>query len=104
MADSGRLSTVDCRLLTTIWLARHGEVHNPGEVLYGRMPRMRLTPEGHRQAEALADFLAARPLAAVYSSPMLRARRTAAAVLARQPGLGRIRVDRDLHEIGTGWQ
>jgi broad specificity phosphatase PhoE len=65
---------------------------------------MRLTPEGQRQAEALADFLAARPLTAVYSSPMLRARRTATAVLARHPALDRVRVDRDLHEVGTGWQ
>ena len=52
---------------TTIWLARHGEVHNPGNVLYGRLPRMRLTPEGRRQAQALADFLAPRKLAAIES-------------------------------------
>jgi broad specificity phosphatase PhoE len=89
---------------TTVWLARHGEVHNPRSVLYGRLPRMRLTPEGQRQAEALADFVAGRPLAAIYSSPMLRARRTAAAILARHPELGRMRIDRDLLEVNTGWQ
>jgi len=61
----------------TGWLARHGEVHNPSRVLYGRLPRMQLSPEGRRQAQALADFLGPRPLAAIYSSPMLRARRTA---------------------------
>jgi broad specificity phosphatase PhoE len=89
---------------TTVWLARHGEVHNPGSLLYGRLPRMRLTPEGRRQADALAAFVASRHLAAVYSSPMLRARRTAEAILARKPELGRVRIDRDLHEIHTGWQ
>ena len=79
--------------MTTIWLARHGEVHNPGGLLYGRLPRMRLSPLGQRQAEALADFLAPRPLQAIYSSPMLRARKTAAVILTRHPELGRVRVD-----------
>jgi broad specificity phosphatase PhoE len=90
--------------ITTVWLARHGEVHNPSSVLYGRLPRMRLSPEGQRQAGALADFLAARPLAAVYSSPMLRARRTAEVILARHPELTRIRIDRDLQEIRSAWE
>ena len=70
---------------TTIWLARHGEVHNPSNLLYGRLPRMDLSPEGRRQAQALDDFLAERPLAAIYSSPMLRARRTAEIILRVAP-------------------
>ena len=81
---------------TTVWLARHGEVHNPARVLYGRLPRMQLSPEGRRQAGALADVLGPRPLAAIYSSPMLRARRTAAIVLASHPSLQRVRIDADL--------
>lgn len=89
---------------TTVWLARHGEVHNPNNVLYGRLPRMRLTPAGRREAAALADFLAPQPLAAIYSSPLLRARRTAEIILGRHPDLPRVRIDADLIEIGTGWQ
>jgi broad specificity phosphatase PhoE len=89
---------------TTVWLARHGEVHNPQELLYGRLPRMRLSPEGVRQADELAKFLAPRPLAAVYSSPMLRARKTAERIVKRQPRLERIRIDRDLTEIRSGWE
>ncbi len=89
---------------TTIWLARHGEVHNPTNVLYGRMPGMRLSPEGRRQAQALADYLAPRPLAAIYSSPMLRARRTAEVALAAHPELERVRIDADLQEVRTGWE
>jgi broad specificity phosphatase PhoE len=89
---------------TTVWLARHGEVHNPANLLYGRLPRMRLTPEGRRQARALADLLAPRTLGAIYSSPMLRARRTAQTVLASHPELERVRIDSDLHEIRSGWQ
>jgi broad specificity phosphatase PhoE len=89
---------------TTIWLARHGEAHNPSELLYGRLPRVRLSIEGRRQAQALADFLAPRLLAAIYSSPMLRARRTAEAVLATRSDLARIRIDADLQEVHTGWE
>src|SRR5260370_23503302 len=91
-------------LSTTIWLARHGEVHNPTNVLYGRMPGMRLSPEERRQAQALADYLAPRPLAAIYSSPMLRARRTAEVALAAHPELERVRIDADLQEGRTGWE
>jgi probable phosphoglycerate mutase len=91
-------------MTTTVWLARHGEVHNPGNVLYGRLPRMRLTPEGRRQAQALADFLASRKLEAIYSSPMLRARRTAETVLASHPEPMRLRIDSDLQEVHTAWQ
>ncbi len=89
---------------TTVWLARHGEVHNPNDLLYGRLPRMRLSHEGVRQAETLATFLQPRPLVAVYCSPMLRARRTAMTIVARQRLVDRVRIDRDLHEIKTGWQ
>jgi probable phosphoglycerate mutase len=89
---------------TTVWLARHGEVHNPGNVLYGRLPRMRLTPRGQREAQRIADFVADRPLAAIYSSPMLRARKTADRILAAHAQLGRVRLDADLQEVRTGWQ
>jgi broad specificity phosphatase PhoE len=65
---------------------------------------MRLSQEGHRQACALAAFLAPRPLVAVYSSPMLRARKTAATIVAGRAELSRVRIDRDLNEIRTGWQ
>jgi broad specificity phosphatase PhoE len=89
---------------TTVWLARHGEAHNPAEILYGRLPRVRLTPEGQRQARALASVLRPRPLQAIYSSPMLRARRTAEAILEAHPELQRVRIDRDLLEVRTTWQ
>jgi probable phosphoglycerate mutase len=89
---------------TTVWLARHGEAHNPNNVLYGRLPRVGLTPEGRRQAQALADRLRSRPLAAVYSSPMLRARRTAEIILTTHSDVARVRIDSNLQEVRTGWQ
>src|SRR4030081_978457 len=91
-------------MTTTVWLARHGEVHNPGNVLYGRLPRVRLTAEGRRQAMALANFLRPRPLVAIYSSPMLRARRTAELSLHAHPALQRVRIDSDLQEVRTSWE
>ena len=90
--------------MTTVWLARHGEAHNPSNVLYGRLPRVRLTLEGRRQGRALADYLASRPLAAVYSSPMLRARQTADIIVSKHPELERVRIDSDITEIRTHWQ
>jgi broad specificity phosphatase PhoE len=90
--------------VTTVWLARHGEVHNPRDILYGRLPRIGLTPEGRRQAQALAGVLKSRPLAAIYSSPMLRARKTAEVILRAHPDLGRVRQDVDLMEVKTGWE
>jgi broad specificity phosphatase PhoE len=89
---------------TTVWLARHGEVHNPEKVLYGRLPRRRLTENGREQAQALADYLSVRPIVEVYSSPMLRARVTANIIAAALPEVDRVRIDADLQEVRTGWQ
>ena len=41
-----------------VHLVRHGEVHNPRSVMYGRLPRFRLSAHGVRQAEE-AERLAA---------------------------------------------
>src|SRR5712692_4975072 len=90
--------------MTTVWLARHGEAHNPSELLYGRLPRVRLSPEGRRQAQALAGFLAPRSLAAIYSSPLLRARRTAEAVPGTRTHLTGIRIGADLQQVATAWE
>lgn len=67
---------------TTVHLVRHGEVHNPTKVLYGRLPGFRLSGEGERQAEVTAKLLSGRDVAAVASSPLERARQTAAPIAA----------------------
>lgn len=66
-----------------IFFVRHGEVHNPGAIFYGRLPRFRLSALGERQAEAAARVLAREPLAAIYTSPLLRARQTGR-IIARE--------------------
>lgn len=72
---------------TPISFVRHGHVHNPGNIVYGRLPGFRLSEMGREQAQAAAAFLEDKPLAAVFSSPRLRARQTAEIILAAHDGL-----------------
>jgi broad specificity phosphatase PhoE len=71
---------------TVVHLLRHGEVHNPDQVIYGRIPGFHLSEDGRMMAKAAADFLAGRDITALFSSPMERARETAEP-LAAQFGL-----------------
>jgi len=72
--------------VATFLLVRHATGDHVGRVLAGRAPGRPLGDEGHAQAEGLAARLAHRDVAAVYASPLERARQTAAA-LARRLGL-----------------
>ncbi len=75
---------------TTVHLMRHGEVHNPDGVLYGRLTGFRLSERGVAMAERIADHLAGRgPLGEprrdvvhVVASPLQRAQETAAPIAA----------------------
>jgi broad specificity phosphatase PhoE len=67
---------------TTVHLVRHGEVHNPDGILYGRLPGFGLSDHGRAQAARVAAHLAGEDLAAVLASPMMRAQQTAAPVAA----------------------
>jgi broad specificity phosphatase PhoE len=69
--------------VTLIHLLRHGEVSNPGGVLYGRLPGYHLSEVGIKMAERLADVLADRDIVAVWSSPLERARETAQPIADR---------------------
>ncbi len=67
---------------TTVHLMRHGEVHNPAGVLYGRLPGFRLSPDGERMAHDVVRALAGRDVVALVSSPMERALQTAGPLAA----------------------
>jgi broad specificity phosphatase PhoE len=69
--------------ITVVHLLRHGEVHNPEHVLYGRLPGYRLSANGRMMAVAAADFFAGRPVTAVFASPLQRAQETAQPVAER---------------------
>ncbi len=62
---------------TIVHLMRHGEVHNPTGVLYGRLPEFLLSDLGHQMAQAAADALAGRQVTYLVASPLERAQQTA---------------------------
>lgn len=67
---------------TTVHLLRHGEVHNPDRILYGRLPGFRLSDDGNAMARAAAEALRGHDLREVVSSPLQRAQETAAPIAA----------------------
>jgi len=70
--------------LTAVHLLRHGEVHNPAGVLYGRLPGYRLSELGEQMARRVADTLVeqGRDVVEVTASPLERAQQTAQPVAA----------------------
>jgi broad specificity phosphatase PhoE len=64
--------------LTVVHLLRHGEVHNPDGVMYGRLPGYHLSDLGRQMAERVAEHLADADITHIVSSPLERAQETAA--------------------------
>ncbi|MFF7634057.1 histidine phosphatase family protein [Kitasatospora sp. NPDC008050] len=62
---------------TVVHLVRHGEVHNPQGVLYGRLPDYHLSELGRQMADRVAEHLADRDITYVVASPLERAQETA---------------------------
>lgn len=67
---------------TVVHLMRHGEVHNPDGVLYGRLDGYHLSELGARMAQQVADHLVDRDITFVVASSLLRAQETAAPIAA----------------------
>jgi broad specificity phosphatase PhoE len=65
---------------TTVHLLRHGEVENPGAILYGRLPGFHLSALGLEMAERVAKTIAGRDITHLVSSPLERAQETAAPI------------------------
>ncbi|MEV1175224.1 histidine phosphatase family protein [Nonomuraea sp. NPDC049784] len=84
---------------TVVHLLRHGEVHNPSGVLYGRLPGYHLSETGQLMAETVAKAVGGRDIVALYSSPLERALETAAP-LADKLGLDIVQDER-LIEAGN---
>ena len=86
---------------TTVLMVRHGQTPTTGKVLPGRAKGLHLADEGRRQAQVAADRIAElKRVDAVYSSPLERAKETAAPISAVR-GL-RTKVDRGLFECDFG--
>ena len=86
-----------------IVFARHGQTAPSRDGLVLGRADPELTEEGHRQAARLAAALAGEPVAAILTSPLVRARQTAEAVGAACGVL--VAVDERLVEIDWGtWE
>jgi probable phosphoglycerate mutase len=86
---------------TLVLLVRHGTTPTTGKVLPGRARGLRLADSGKKQAERAAERIAELgKIAALYSSPLERARETAAPIsrALRAP----VRIDRGLLECDFG--
>ena len=100
---SGPVSGADqSEEITVVHLMRHGEVENPGGVLYGRLPGYHLSELGRRMAEQVAEHLADHDIAYVAASPLERAQETAMPI-AKAHGL-QIAVDERLIEADNTFQ
>lgn len=87
---------------TIVHALRHGEVHNPAGILYGRLPGFGLSDTGRDQAELVAKALADADLAVVVASPLQRAQETAEPIAAVH-GL-EIVIDERLIEAGNQFE
>ena len=62
---------------TIVHLVRHGEVHNPTKILYGRLPGYRLSARGRSQAVVTGRSLQGHDITYLAASPLQRAQETA---------------------------
>lgn len=96
-----RSNTTKLPTATTVLLVRHGQTPTTGRVLPGRAKGLDLADAGRAQAEQAAERIAELgKVAALYTSPLERARQTAAPIgtaLALRPN-----VQRGLNECDFG--
>jgi broad specificity phosphatase PhoE len=62
---------------TIVHLLRHGEVHNPEGILYGRSDGFHLSALGRQMAQKVADTISERDIVHLRASPLERAQETA---------------------------
>ena len=87
--------------VTTLLLVRHGNTSTTGKLLPGRAPGLHLAESGVRQAERAGERIAElKRVDAIYTSPLERARETAAPI-AKATGV-RPKVERGLLECDFG--
>ncbi|WP_439957400.1 histidine phosphatase family protein [Nocardia arthritidis] len=87
---------------TIVHVLRHGEVHNPNGILYGRLPGFSLSVAGRAQAAAVARTLADHDIALVIASPLQRAQETAEPIAAQHDLI--VRTDENLIEAGNTFE
>jgi len=68
---------------TVVHVLRHGEVHNPDGILYGRIEGFGLSGSGNSMATTIAEHVADFDITHLVSSPLQRARETASPIAER---------------------
>ena len=92
----------------SVILVRHGEVYNPRNIYYGRMPGYYLSEQGVAEARRTGNYVAGLvnagnlDIGAVYSSPMLRARQTATIIAQHLMPTLPVSIAGDLLEVRSG--
>jgi broad specificity phosphatase PhoE len=99
---NGNGNGTDDKTVTVVHVMRHGEVHNPDGLLYGRLPGYHLSDLGRQMADRVAEHLAERDITHVVASPLERAQETAAPI-AKTHGLD-VAGDRRLIEAANVFQ
>jgi broad specificity phosphatase PhoE len=87
---------------TTLFLCRHASPHNPEGVFYGHLDGFGLSPVGIEEAHGLGELLGAREVGGIWTSPLLRARETAAVIAGHLRREVPVAVDEDLVETRFG--
>ncbi|MBI2599911.1 histidine phosphatase family protein [Candidatus Daviesbacteria bacterium] len=85
---------------TYIYFLRHGEIKNPKQILYGRLPGFGLSDNGRLQVEKAAGSLLDKNIDLIYSSPLLRTRQSAE-IVREKLGLSKVHFSKDLLEVDT---
>ena len=67
---------------TIVHLVRHGEVHNPDKILYGRLPDYHLSSTGRAMAKRVAEHFRGADVVHLRCSPMERTQETMAPIAA----------------------
>lgn len=83
---------------TIIFFLRHGEVENPKNILYGRLPGFSLSEDGIKSIEEIAQELKSKNIDYLYTSPMRRTRETTeilAQELKLKPKISRLLIETD---------
>lgn len=100
MDERGHRAAVRFGRVTDLLLIRHGLCDRVGRAIAGRSVGVHLNAAGLRQAHELARSLERLPIGAIYSSPLERARETAAP-LAERLGLA-VEISPALEELDFG--
>lgn len=88
---------------TSLYLIRHGEVFNPENIMYGRLPGYGLSEKGRKQLSKTAEYLVNKNITALYSSPLLRAQQSME-IIKKQLELPEIILEDKLLEVRTSFQ